>query len=366
MQKKIKKSKRIFSVLSVFLVMIFCLVGGFNSASSRLNGRIYGFSRLKSGVAVSAESKYGDEILLSPGGMSFGVRLSTKGVIVVGFSRGSQGGQSPAEEAGLHTKDIIIGINGKTVNTAAEVISYIEGCKGKPVELTVLRGEEECDITVTPKIDGDDGVYKAGIWVRDSTAGIGTVTVIDPETGRFAGLGHAICDSDTGIVMPLRKGSVYDISIASVRKGKAGAPGELKGYFSSSVSGVLFNNTEAGVSGKFSKLDKNRLSEPLPIASRNEVEVGEAYIYSTLEGSNIGKYRVEIKKITDPVGKSKNFIIEVTDSTLLEITGGIVQGMSGSPIIQNGKIIGAVTHVMVNEPTRGYGIFIDNMLEIMS
>ena len=272
-----------------------------------------------------------------------------------------KGGECAAEKAGLSTKDVITSINGKIVNTVSEVIDCIEGCGGNKVNLEVIRDGEMKTISFLPEKD-ESGIYRAGIWVRDSTAGLGTVTLVNAKTGEFWGLGHGICDSDTGVLMPLLRGSVYDISVVSVRKGKAGAPGELKGYFSSSLSGILMKNTAAGVYGRFSEWDSSACI-PMPLASRQEVKEGDATIYCTLTNGKVTEYSIRIVKITSPKGDAKNFIIEVTDSRLLEETGGIVQGMSGSTIIQNGKIVGAVTHVMVNDPTRGYGIFIENMLK---
>ncbi len=368
MQRKNKKRPAGVFFLPLLFLALFSLVLPF-AVGSRQDGA-YVLAAENSplrNTSVSGTSDGGKSdtpLMLSPGGMCFGVRLSTKGVLVVGFSRSASGGSSPAEEAGLHTKDIIEKINGRAVNTAAEVISYIEGCGGKTVTLTVNRDGKEKEIAFLPRLDAD-GLYKAGIWVRDSTAGIGTVTVVNPETGSFVGLGHGICDSDTGVLMPLLRGSVYDISVAAVRKGKAGAPGELKGYFSPSLTGILFSNTLAGVSGRFSQIDRTKLQSPMPVGKREEVHEGKASILCTLTNGIVTEYSVRIVKITDPDGEAKNFIIEVDDPRLLEETGGIVQGMSGSPVLQDGKIVGAVTHVMVNEPTRGYGIFIDNMLKIM-
>ncbi|MBR6768249.1 MAG: SpoIVB peptidase [Clostridia bacterium] len=316
------------------------------------------FSTAKSQEAVTTQGT--EEVFYCPGGMSFGVRMETKGVLVVGFSRSSKGGECAAEKAGLSTKDVIEKINGKSVNTVAEVIGCIEGCGGNKVTLEVMRDGDTKTVSFLPEKD-ESGIYRAGIWVRDSTAGIGTVTLVNAKTGEFWGLGHGICDSDTGVLMPLLRGNVYDISVVSIRKGKAGAPGELKGYFSSALSGILMKNTAAGVYGRFSEYDASSLT-PMPLANRQEVKEGDATILCTLTNGKVSEYSVRIVKITNPKGDAKNFIVEVTDPRLLEETGGIVQGMSGSTIIQNGKIVGAVTHVMVNDPTRGYGIFIENML----
>lgn len=198
---------------------------------------------------------------------------------------------------------------------------------------------------------------------RDSTAGIGTVTYIIPETGAFAGLGHGIYDIDTGKLVPLRRGTVNDVIISGIKKGRAGAPGELQGYFGSEKLGTLMYNYDCGVYGVFSDIpDCTKDTEPMPIGLSSDITEGDAEILCTLDDSGIKRYTVKIAQISRDDSSTKNFIIEVTDQELINLTGGIIQGMSGSPVIQNGKLVGAVTHVMIGEPTRGYGIFIENML----
>ena len=355
----LRKIKKMFTSVFLLVLVITVTVAAFAPQDAAFCLNRLGLSQAASASVVKSGS---EEALYCPGGMSFGVRLETKGVLVVGFSRTAKGVACPAEAAGLATKDVIERINGKEVNTVAEVIGCIENCGGNPVTLDVSRGGEKRTITFSP-IKDDSGIYRAGIWVRDSTAGLGTVSLINPKNGEFWGLGHGICDSDTGVLMPLLRGSVYDISVVSIRKGKAGAPGELKGYFSSALSGILMKNTAAGVYGRFCDLDASSLASPMPLADKKEVKEGSASLYCTLTDGVVTEYSIRIVKITSPNGDAKNFVIEVTDPRLLEATGGIVQGMSGSTIIQNGKIVGAVTHVMVNDPTRGYGIFIENMLK---
>jgi stage IV sporulation protein B len=214
-------------------------------------------------------------------------------------------------------------------------------------------------------VSTEDNTYKVGLWVRDSTAGIGTVTFIDKNTGTFGGLGHGVCDVDTGLLMPLESGSVVDVEVTGVVKGEPQNPGELRGNFSRVTSGNLFVNHETGVFGKIN--DADRVSgEVVPIGNKNSVHEGKVYIYTTILGTTPEKYEAEIIKINSDSGKTKNFMVRVTDKRLLEKTGGIVQGMSGSPILQDGKLIGAVTHVLINDPQKGYGIFIENMLETAS
>ena len=300
-----------------------------------------------------------DRVLI-PGGMTFGVKMETRGVLVVGFSRSIEGEKSPAELAGIQRGDLLLTLDRQTVNTAAELLLAIESSNGRALSVSLERNGKTLEKTLTPKADAE-GTYRAGLRVRDGTAGIGTVTAIDPATLTFVGLGHGICDSDTGVLMPLRQGKIYDVSISSIRKGASGAPGEIQGYFSQDACGVLLENTRYGVTGRMSGKCFNDIT-PVPVARRDEITTGKATVICTLGDGVRREYGIRIVKITNPDGPDKNFVIEVTDESLLSQTGGIVQGMSGSPIMQNGKLVGAVTHVTVNEPTKGYGIFIENML----
>lgn len=301
---------------------------------------------------------------LYPGGMAFGVKLFTEGVLVVGISGVTGFGftVSPATEAGIQKGDVLLSVDGVEIDSAEALRAAIEAAGANAVKIRLRRGEEILSTTLYPALSAEDNKYRAGLWVRDSTAGIGTITYIDAESGSFAGLGHGICDSDTGSLMPLGRGVVVNVDITGVKKGTAGIPGELKGTFDNVQQGTIESNTETGVYGTLDSLPQE-IGEPLPVGLKDELKIGKAYIYTTLSGNTPSRYEIEIEKIYKNSGKTKNFLIKVTDSALLEQTGGIVQGMSGSPIIQNGKIVGAVTHVLVNDPTRGYGIFIENMLE---
>ena len=299
---------------------------------------------------------------LCPGGMSFGLEIETDGVIVVGYAEVNNGNKSisPAEKAGIKIKDVIVSLGGKEVESAEEISEIAKKSGGTPLLAEIIRDGEKISLSVYPQKDSSDGEYRIGLLLRDSTAGIGTVTYIDPESKSFAGLGHGICDADTGLLLPLKSGEVYRAVVSSVRMGKSGTPGELHGYFEKKVSGSLLRNTEQGVFGKIDT-DSFGLSAPIEIASIDEVREGEALIYSTVSSDGVGVYTIRINAINKK-SDTKNFSIEVIDKDLMSKTGGIVQGMSGSPIIQNGKLVGAVTHVTVNDPTKGYGIFIENML----
>ena len=226
------------------------------------------------------------------------------------------------------------------------------------------RNREEFDVRLTPVWSDAESRYKTGIWVRDSGAGIGTVTFVLPESGAFAGLGHGICDADTGELIPMKRGSVSDVTISAVVRGAPGNPGELKGYFNAGKVGTLLGNTVCGVWGVFSELPEG-LSDPVPAGGKDDLHEGDAVLLCTLADNRVGEYRVRISNVNRDANGPKCFTVTVTDPTLLAETGGIVQGMSGSPILQDGKLVGAVTHVLINDPTTGYGIFLENMLARM-
>ncbi|MBR3714681.1 MAG: SpoIVB peptidase [Clostridia bacterium] len=318
------------------------------------------------GLCVSAQESSSVEEKVMVGGDVFGTRISTKGVLVVGITSVVSNGQerSPARDAGICSKDIINLVNGKEIEDKDSLISEIEKSEGKPLEISLTREGENISVILTPVLSDSDGVYRGGLWVRDSLAGIGTVTFLDPKTGAFAGLGHGICDPDTGVLMPVRKGSVYRVKLGDIKKGSAGAPGELRGILDDKKIGIITDNTKSGVSGIFSDTEKS--SPFLQIARHSEVKIGKVTIISTVNADGPCEYSAEIEKICDADGRVKNFIIRITDKRLLDLTGGIVQGMSGSPIIQNGKLIGAITHVLIDDPTRGYGIFAENMMANMA
>ena len=306
------------------------------------------------------------DLMLCPGGMPFGVKFYTDGVTVVGFCDidTGKGSVNPATRAGLHAKDVILKINGEALSGAADMTERIAASGGKPLRLTCRRGGKEFETTLTPVLSSAEGQYKTGIWVRDSGAGIGTVTFLFPDSGAFAGLGHGICDADTGALVGMRKGSVSDVTISSVVKGAAGAPGELKGHFNPGRSGALLGNSACGVWGVFSEVPET-VNEPMPVGLREDLHEGDAYILCTASSEEMQKYDIRISNIKRDAKGSKCFTVTVTDPDLIALTGGIVQGMSGSPIIQDGKLVGAVTHVLINDPTTGYGIFLENMLANM-
>ena len=301
---------------------------------------------------------------LYPGGTPFGVKFMTEGVLIVGFCDvdTASGRTNPSSAAGLSVGDRIIAVNGKRICGLGELSRIVESSGGKSISLTYRRGGNEHTATLTPAYSLSEGCYKTGAYVKDNGAGIGTVTYIVPNSLEFGGLGHGICESDGGKLVPISRGAVVNVGIDGVEKGKSGTPGELRGHFKSGKSGSLLQNTDCGVFGVLATLPEGLPSEPLYLGLRDEVKEGRAYIWSTLEGSTPRRYEIEISNIDRSASAGKCFSVKVTDKALIDASGGIVQGMSGSPIIQNGKLIGAVTHVMINDPTAGYGIFIENML----
>ena len=304
-----------------------------------------------------------EETVVMVCGTPFGIKLYTKGVLVVGLSdvETVAGNANPAAAAGICVGDTILQVNGQEVNTGSEVSALIRGCGGKRVTLRVERDGVAFDAAFTPvKVAGEEG-YRAGLWVRDSAAGIGTLTFYHPGDGTFAGLGHAVCDVDTGEVMSLSGGEIVPARIFGITKGKAGKPGELKGCFETGSWGTLTKN---GVNGLYGTLSAYPFGwQTMAVAHRQQVQEGAAQIVCTVDGTRPQVYDVTIEKVRyGGADSTRNLVIRVTDPELLAKTGGIVQGMSGSPIIQDGKLVGAVTHVLVDDPTRGYGIFAENML----
>ncbi|MCL2088723.1 MAG: SpoIVB peptidase [Oscillospiraceae bacterium] len=305
-----------------------------------------------------------DQTSVIPGGRPFGIKMFSKGVMVVGLSdiETDSGSVCPGKDAGIRLGDIIYSINGISVSTNEEVERLISTGGGNPLTLLIRQGNDEYDLTLTPVLAKATGDYKAGIWVRDSSAGIGTITFYHPGEGVFAGLGHAICDVDTGEIIPLLTGETVKVNINSVQKGTLGSPGELRGNFSSErATGNILLNNETGVYGQMYEYKSDLI--PIPIALKQQIKTGPAKILSTIEGLEPREYDIVIEKVsTNDSTLTKNMVIRVTDPELLEKTGGIVQGMSGSPILQEGTLVGAVTHVFVNDPAKGYGIFAENMI----
>ena len=296
-------------------------------------------------------------------GNPFGIKIYTDGVMVVGLDSVTteNGKVSPGAAAGIKEGDLIISINGINVFSNEDVARIIENSNGNEMTVKIISNEKEKVIKVAPALCYQSGKYKTGIWVRDSSAGIGTLTFYSPALGAVCGLGHGICDVDTGKLLTLNSGELVKAEILDVDKGSAGDPGELIGRFKDESFSDLKVNNETGVYGNCNLSFKNyNLTE---LALKQEITVGDAEILTTVDGETPKLYKCKIEKIAHNNSITKNMVVKITDDELIKKTGGIVQGMSGSPIIQNGKLIGAVTHVLVDDPTKGYGIFAENMLE---
>ena len=298
-----------------------------------------------------------------PCGQPFGIKMLTEGIMVVRLSDiNGKNNSCPAEEAGIKVGDIIISIDEKKITSNEDLSKVISASGGKTVEVVLKRNncEDNLPLTLTPEYCNNEKCYKTGMWVRDSSAGIGTITFYNPYTGNFGGLGHPVCHSDAGDLLALLSGEICGVSVTGYKKGSSGAPGELHGRFlSGNELGTLSQNTESGVFGKIDESPSKH--EEVEIADNSEIKTGRAEILTTINGSEPQKYSINIEQVNPDDPDLKNLVIRITDKTLLEKTGGILQGMSGSPIIQNGKLVGAVTHVFVNNSSMGYCIFADTM-----
>lgn len=305
--------------------------------------------------------------MLIPVGRTVGIKLFADGVMVVGISEiaGPKGACSPAKACGLQEGDIITYVNSDQISSTENLKAALQKSGEEPLTIRVLRNGRLIQMNAKTVQSTDDGAYKLGAWTRDSMAGIGTLTFYDPESGVFGALGHGINDVDTSLLVPLKSGSIMQSSVTKVIRGQIGSPGELRGQFDLTTDlGVLFANTDSGVFGTMTNKSFIENKTALPAAGRGAAKVGKATILSNVAGDTVEEYEVEITKVySGATGNPRNMMLKVTDKRLLEQTGGIVQGMSGSPILQDGKLIGAVTHVLVGNPTEGYGVFIENMLE---
>lgn len=305
-----------------------------------------------------------------PGGQSIGVKLNTLGVLVVGHHLipTAEGKQSPGEIAGIQIGDMITKINGETINSMADVGEFVQqaGTAKGAMELTVQREQKTFTTNLTPLQDQNDNNFKLGLYIRDSAAGIGTLTFYEPNSHKYGALGHVISDMDTKKPIVVRDGEVVRSTVTSIEKGLNGNPGEKLARFKDErhVVGNIFRNSPYGIFGELHEQLSNGINDKaLPIALSHQVKEGPAKIYTVVEGDKVEEYAIEIvSTIPQKFPATKGMVIKITDPKLLEATGGIVQGMSGSPIIQDNKVVGAVTHVFVNDPTSGYGVHIEWML----
>ncbi|EWM52917.1 SpoIVB peptidase [Ruminococcus flavefaciens] len=336
------------------------------SGTERVTFSLFGAIPVK-----NVEIRRAEAPVFAVGGRPFGIKLLMEGVMVTGLGdvEAEDGVLScPAEKAGIRKGDVIRLADGVGLTSNDQLQELISSSEGRAIELSAERDGESFTAVLRPVYSRKSCGWKGGMWVRDSIAGIGTMTFFDCETGAFAGLGHPICDSDTGGIVPVHSGEAVPVEITEARRGARGIPGELRGKFVPNKSfGTLDCNRTSGIYGHLTKGALEELSESaetFTMAYRQEITVGPAEIYATVSGEAPERYAAEIVSVDyGSTGSSKNMVIRITDDRLLDAIGGIVQGMSGSPVIQNGKLAGAVTHVFVADPTRGYGIFAENMAE---
>ncbi|WP_284140350.1 MULTISPECIES: SpoIVB peptidase [unclassified Virgibacillus] len=343
--------------------------------SSQFHAKETGESQLTYQVAGVPIKKVNVSVLndlkVIPGGQSIGVQLQTKGVLVVGHHlvQGKEGSTSPGEEANIQVGDVIMQINGDQIKEMQEVKPFVEkaGKNNQALDVTIRRGKKTINTKLEPIMDKKENQYRIGLYIRDSAAGIGTMTFYEPKSKKYGALGHVISDMDTKKPILINNGTIVRSSVTSIQKGNSGTPGEKQAEFSIKENkiGNITKNSPFGIFGVLNKgVTDGKYKKPMPIALSDQVEKGPAKILTVLDGEKVEEFDVEIvSSIPQKSPATKGMVVKITDPKLLDKTGGIVQGMSGSPIIQNNKIIGAVTHVFVNDPTSGYGVHIEWMLQ---
>lgn len=339
------KNKR--KVIS-FLCVIFLLVLYFGLNYSKLVA-VYNLQG-----KIEEETKNMKIVL---GGEAIGVKLLATGVLVMGIDR---------DDTNLKIGDIILSANGQKVESNLELQKITKDSAGKEIELKFTRENKEFYTKITPKKGEITEEYKLGLWVKDSSAGVGTITFYETNSKKFAALGHAVTETEENYILPITSGGITKTNIYSIKKGIAKVPGELKGTMTNDVIGQIYGNTDKGIYGEIVDEIYLKGKSKIEIASKTDIKEGEASIFCTLDDNKVKEYKIKIEKVLLTSTGNKNMTIKIVDEELLNKTGGIIQGMSGSPIVQDGKLIGAVTHVFLNDPTRGYGVFIENMIEDMN
>ncbi|ADP33016.1 SpoIVB peptidase [Bacillus atrophaeus] len=339
-------------------------ITGQKAGKSELVYDLAGFPIKKTKVQVLPDLK------VIPGGQSIGVKLHSVGVLVVGFHQVNteEGKKSPGESAGITAGDIIIEMNGQKIEKMSDIAPFIQkaGKTGESLDLLIKRDKQKIKTKLVPEKDEAEGMYRIGLYIRDSAAGIGTMTFYEPKSKKYGALGHVISDMDTKKPIVVEDGEIVRSTVTSIEKGTGGNPGEKLARFSSdrNIIGDINRNSPFGIFGTLNQTIENNISDKaLPVALSNEVKEGPAEILTVIENDKVEKFNIEIVSTTpQKFPATKGMVLKITDPKLLKKTGGIVQGMSGSPIIQNGKVVGAVTHVFVNDPTSGYGVHIEWML----
>lgn len=329
---------------------------------TRFGAVVVAFALVLTATTPNAAAAGKKEKKLVPMGCAVGIQMFTNGVLVVGLSAAENGAApSPAATAGILPGDLITKLGSDKIASAADFRTAVTKLTGEPVQVTVLRQEAAKQFTLTP--DMKSGAPELGLWLRDNVAGVGTMTYYDPETGLYGGLGHSINDTESGVIIPLGKGDIFRATVVNVKKSSPGAPGELGGDFSAqSPCGNILKNSRCGIFGVL-KTGQPDATKAIPVGDEDEIKLGKATVLMNVSGNDTQPFEVEITRVyhgDDTDGRS--LMLTVKDQKLIDRAGGIVQGMSGSPIIQDGKLIGAVTHVLVNDPTKGFGVSVEKML----
>ncbi len=335
MSKLSKNKKIIIAICSILVIIVFAVT--------------FIISNSKEAVTCS---KSNTQYIL--GGEAVGIKLLASGVLVMGNDR---------LDTDLKVGDIILEVNGCKIETNAELEEYAS--LGQKLNLTVQRNDKTLNIDIDPRLSQNSGDYKLGLWVKDSSAGVGTVTFYEKDTFKFAALGHAITETSNQNILPITTGGITKTEIYMIKKGISKVPGELKGTLTNDTLGQIYTNTQNGIFGYIEDKDEFEGKDIIEISTKEDIETKEAYIYVTLDDNVKKKYKIEIEKVYLNSTDNKNIAIRMVDEELIAKTGGIVQGMSGAPIVQNGKLIGCVTHVLLDDPLRGYGAFIENMIKDM-
>ena len=332
-----KKNKKIWIIILFLIILLFIILINYNKTIDVIS---------KNNITLQEIETM--EFVL--GGEAVGIKLLATGVLVVGIDR---------NDTDLKIGDIILKVNNNKIETNQQLLEYSKNSKGNKLILEVNRKDEIIKINLKPNLDDVTNEYKLGLWVKDSSAGVGTVTFYEKKSNGFAALGHAITETKENYILPIETGAITKTSIFGIDKGYPRKAGQLKGSITTTIIGEIISNTDKGIYGKtYEKIEK----ESIPVLTKEKISKGAAYIYTTLDDNKTNKFKINIEEILLNSRGNKNMIIRIVDEKLINKTGGIVQGMSGSPIVQNDKLIGAVTHVFLNDPTKGYGVFIENMI----
>lgn len=364
-------SKKRLKIVSLVIITLILVLSSFCTLQTEISNLFYSNVNKEVGLKISqSNGVYTNDIIeVYAGGTPVGVKISTNGVLVVGYSditEGDKGIESPGKQSGIQLGDVLLEVDSQKIESSKDLSKKINKLKKDKVEILINRNGTEIKRVVN-LFKSENSIYKLGLWVRDSTAGVGTLTFYHKNSNTYGALGHPIADNETEKILSVKNGELIESSIISVKKGQRGTPGELKGVFVNTDTpfGDVISNTQCGIFGNI--IDNSNvisLNNLYKVGYKDEVKLGKAQIISTIDEEGPKFYDIEIIKVINQTSpSSKSMVIKVTDPDLLEKTGGIVQGMSGSPIIQNNKIIGAITHVLVNKPDTGYGIYIEWMLQ---